>query len=238
MRLLLLFSAIILVIQSYSQSNCDNIGFENGNFDNWTAYTGHSEFNNWVQGLQNGRHTIVSQITTDPRTNGQLLMVNPFGGGYSVKLGNEFVGSQAEALERDFLVTDEESAIILFYAVVFQDPGMMMLISQNLACKCLYDESGSPISGSCFEYSVTASSNIPGFMPADDEVWYRDWTPLAVDLADYIGQTVTIRLETRDCNLGGHFGYAYFDAVCGNLEVSVYDCGNDGAILAAPPGFC
>ena len=67
---------------------------------------------------------------------------------------------------------------------------------------------------------------------------YSDWRTVGVDLSPYIGQTVRIKFETWDCGLGGHFGYAYLTAKCGEMKIEANACipGNP-VTLTAPEGF-
>ena len=77
--------------------NCPtNIDFESGNFSNWTLYTGSccpiSTPTN--SGAVTNRHTITSGTGVDPY--GGFPIVAPSGGNYSLKLGNNSIGAQAE----------------------------------------------------------------------------------------------------------------------------------------------
>jgi gliding motility-associated-like protein len=218
-----------------AQSSCTNIDFELGNLSTWTGFTGYAGGAINTPGIVNGRHTIMSTLTYDVQTNNQLPTISPNGGNYSMRLGNSNVNGQAEAIERSFDVTNQENSLLISYAVVFEDHGHDP-IEQPRFSMSIRDQNGNVIEG-CFNYSVTAASNLPGFHPGLGEVYYRDWTPIAVDLTPYIGQTVTLRLETADCTVGGHFGYAYFDAKCGRMELEVYDCLDDGIRLNVPSGF-
>jgi len=83
---------------------------------------------------------------------------------------------------------------------------------------------------------------LPGFVHSSvsPNVWYKDWTPISVNLSDYAGQTVTIEFITSDCTQGGHFGYAYFDvnSTCdGTISGSALCLGNRTLTLTAPTGF-
>ena len=228
---LVFFSSVV-----FAQTNCTNIGFEEGTFNTWSTFTGYTSSNTWTQQTVNGRHTLMTVQGTDVNTNGVISMINPYAGQVSLRLGNDDTNSEAEYVSRQFVVTPESHSFILFFAVVFQDPGHPPAEQPKFDLQ-IFDQSGAAINGPCFNYQVTATSSLPGFHTAPNEVIYRDWTPLAVDLAPYIGQTVTIRVKTADCDQGGHFGYAYFDAICGDLDISAYSCGPNQIRLSVPPGF-
>jgi hypothetical protein len=45
-----------------------------------------------------------------------------------------------------------------------------------------------------------------------------NWGIETLNLSCFVGDTVEIRLFTRDCIFLGHFAYAYFDVVCSNAQ--------------------
>lgn len=221
-----------------SQSNCDNIGFENGNFQNWQPKAGDAGWNLTNSNALNNRHTIISTQGFDPYGNGELFQLYPFGEGYSVKLGNNASGGYAEGLDRTVQVTAESHSFLIAYAVVFEDPGHTAQQQPKFSFG-IYNQSNQLIQGPCFGYAVAASADLPGFQHStvNDTIIFRDWTTIAVDLVDYIGQTVRFSFRTDDCTLGGHFGYAYFDVKCGRMEIEAQSCSNGEVLLAVPSGF-
>jgi len=232
---ILIFKSILML---QGQTACDNIDFEIGNFNNWQGLTGFAGGGINSPGIINGRHTVMSTLDFDYYSNGQITRLNPFGGNYSVRLGNDDVNGEAEKLKRTFLVTEETNSIIYFYAVVFEDPDHDVADQPRFKIQ-VFDQNGNVINDPCFNYSVTASSNIPGFFQSDvDEgVYFKPWTPVALNLSNYINQNVTIEFVTEDCGLGGHFGYAYFDALCSKLEIYRSQCDNDTVTLWLPQGY-
>lgn len=235
----LCFCCIIIQTASLlAQSNCDNIGFESNNFSNWQAKVGDAGWNLSNSNPINNRHTIVSTQALDEYGNGQLFQIYPFGEGYSVRLGNDLSGGYAEGLERTVQVTAESHSFLIAYAVVFEDPGHAEYEQPKFSFG-VYNQNNELIQGPCFGYSVAASADLPGFQHSlvNDTIIFRDWTTIAVDLFDYIGQTVRFSFRTDDCTLGGHFGYAYFDVKCGRMEIEAQNCSNGEVLLAVPSGF-
>lgn len=57
----------------------------------------------------------------------------------------------------------------------------------------------------------------------DDGVFVKQWQENALDLLKFVelGEDVTVVAEVGDCGLGGHFGYAYFEASCDNVSGDV-----------------
>ncbi|MGB4604426.1 MAG: hypothetical protein WBI08_08385, partial [Bacteroidales bacterium] len=89
----------------------------------------------------------------------------------------------------------------------------------------------------CGQQHYTAASNIPGFMHAGNNVWYKPWTTVGIKLADYVGQPVTVIVTNADCSRSGHFGYGYVDFICPQNMVAqaINFCEYDSsAILTVP----
>lgn len=233
---------LLIFISIASSGQCLNTDFEYGDFTGWTGRRGSCcPINLPFPGIVPGRHTIMTP-GIDPHSCGNLNTV--YQGGFSARLGNDNVGSQAEGLQYTFIVDPLSTLIQYAYAVVFQDPG--------------HDDGEQPIFNSrvrlmdgsiveCTEYSVSAGPNLPDYSYCDEfdilgnpiQVAYSDWRIIAIDLSAQVGQMVTMEFEVGDCDLGAHFGYAYIDAIsCGPVESSLYYCQADDMILVeGPEGF-
>ena len=246
------FFLAVMLIYSIDLS-CQNIGFEQGNFTNWTGYT-------WVSrtdpgfthltttktpGIVSGRHTIMRDPDAyDPNT-GRKLRTVPLGYKYSARLGDAVKGGLMESLAYKLKVDSSNALLIYRFAVVFEDP-----ISDHKAFEeprfkvTLFDENKDTIK-SCANYDVHASSaKISGFKTIDPSTYnpftivWRDWTVVGVNLSTYIGKTISIEFMAGDCTLGKHFGYAYLVADCQPLTITVGYCKDDLiATLNAPQGF-
>jgi len=114
--------------------NCPpNIDFETGTFDGWTCYIGSTA-------AVNGQNVITLNVS-QPVPNRQTMysysansrQVDPYGGfpvvcpngsGYSIRLGNNLAGTQAEGISYQFTIPANQNvySLIYHYAVVFQDP--------------------------------------------------------------------------------------------------------------------
>lgn len=235
----LLLFAILFGAKSFCQSSCPNSDFESGTLTGWLGQTGNCcPITTASPGIVSGRHTIMSGTGTDPNTCNAVTVVAP-GGLYSARVGNDQSGSQAETLSYTITVTPSSSLFIYKYAVVLQDPGHDPSDQPRFQVKVL-NSSGNLIDPTCGQYTVVAAAGLPGFQtcPGGDEVRYRDWTTVGLNLSSYIGQTLTIEFETGDCGQGAHFGYAYVDAYCSPLTIGATYCsGSFAAELTAPIGF-
>lgn len=218
-----------------SNAQCLNADFSEGNFNNWQGRTGSCcPINTPTNGIVAGRHTIMTGAGMDPNTCNNVPVVSP-GSTFSARLGNSGTGSQAEKLLYTFTVTPQSSLIIYKYAVVLQNPSAHAISEQPRFEVQVRLANGAPIP--CTYYQVAATSNLPGFQNCNGVV-YKNWTTVGVDVAAYVGQTVTLEFATGDCDLGAHYGYAYVEAYCSPLQIDARYClNNSQGVLTAPTGF-
>lgn len=170
----------------------------------------------------------------DPVCGAFIPQLCPSGGKYSVEIGDYDNPSYGVGiLEQSFNVTAANCDFTYWYAVVIENPSGHSHFEQPYFNVYMYDQNGNVIPF-CGNYSVTADSahaqgNFKGFYyaPDADTCYCRPWTTVFMPLKKYIGQCVTIKVVTSDCALGGHFGYAYFDAQCSKL-----------GIISSAPAIC
>ena len=171
--------------------------------------------------------------------------VSPFGGSYSVMLGDSTeVNYGAAILSKTFYVTAQNDNFTYQYAVLLENPQAHTYFQQPFFIAAVLDQNGDTIPH-CGEYTVVSSGSLSGFhsiyyAPSADSVYYKNWTTVSVPLKKYIGTCVTVVFETGDCGKGGHFGYAYVDASCAPLGIitsSAAICKQGSVTLTAPSGF-
>ncbi|MBK9284586.1 MAG: PKD domain-containing protein [Sphingobacteriaceae bacterium] len=210
---------------------CVNIDFESGNINGWTGTSGY--------------HPLFNPIGCCPTPNGQQLVmaggVDPVGGfpaiapggNFSLRLGNNVNGGEADRIEQTFMVSAGNANFTYKYAVVFQDPGHTVAQQPSFQIE-MRDSLGNQIP--CTFYNVAAGQGIPGFLNSQNTpgAIYKPWTNVMVDLSNYIGQNVTIRFTTYDCALGGHYGYAYIDGTCQAFITG----SSDSVCVGATKNFC
>ena len=250
----------LLVLLSWTNmsaqfSNCPNLGFEYGNFTNWTGYTWqysteHPEINTTpVEGFVAERHTIMTDNSAyDPNTY-DVLKVIPPGHFYSVRLGRDITEPYSgtprcwnQNLRYTLDVDSNNAFLTLKFAVVLQFIANHLPIEEPRFKFTLYDQNGDTIPD-CSNYDVYATNqNVEGFTlsttPRGDQIMWRDWTTVGVDLSAYMGQSITIEFMTADCTQSYHYGYCYFVATCQPLNIEITHCAEDTvATLLAPGGF-
>ena len=207
------------------------------------------------------RHTIITSTQVDPYTNGNLV-VPPPGFSRCAKFGNDLVscdvntncscssgGSSgyAERLRYNLLVQTNNPILLFNYAVVFEEPSNLLdhsLFDRPAFEIKIFNSSGQQISPiSCTGFADFAGNStfggfIPGAFTDAGRVYYKNWTPVGIDVSPYIGQTLTIDIKVKDCGLGGHFGYMYFVAKMIPAQIQQNFCSGQSAVsLSAPEGY-
>ena len=237
---------LISCFKGVSQS-CPNIGFEDSSFVNWTGYTGsyNDLIGNMTVGIDPTRHKIISAYPVmpyDSLCDTLLAKVAP-GSDFSVRLGNSNVGARHEKLLYTLQVDSSNFLFTYASAIVLQDPGHS-ITSQPYFQITLLDTAGNELDSVCGKIEIFADPSIPGFIQSQSSggfqpPLYRDWTFGGIDLTAYEGQSVTVEFTTKDCNAGGHYGYAYIDAGCYPKEIVTQFCegSTDSIRMSAPIGF-
>ncbi|MBL0357917.1 MAG: gliding motility-associated C-terminal domain-containing protein [Chitinophagaceae bacterium] len=251
LQVFIFFSSLLLTTSAFSQNaNCPpNIDFESGSFAHWDCFIGSVDTVNGANlitlnadSATPGRHELIDFNTAGFDYYGDFLEACPYGGRYSVKLGNTGVGKEAEGISYTFQIPPSADTFSLtyYYAVVFEDPSHD-LIEQPRFFVSAYDvETGRVID--CASYNYVSTAAIPGFRRSvhNADVLYKEWTPSSIDFSGFSGRTVRLEFKTADCTRGGHFGYAYLDVGtgCGGVMALGAHCVNsDSVVLTAPYGF-
>ena len=246
-----IISVLVFSQLSFSQSCPQNIDFEKGDFTNWDCFIGSTNVD--ANGTGNeiilsssppqvNRHEIMTAASAPRDYYGDFPTLCPYGGKYSVKLGNANTQSQAEGISYTFKVppVQDTFSFTYFYAVVFEDPGHLEVEQPRFFVTAYDVVTGNLIN--CASYNYIATSNLPGFKksPIDTGVLYKNWSPVSIQFVGLANRTVRLEFKTADCTKGGHFGYAYLDvgAGCTNILATAPYCKEtNSVILNAPYGF-
>ena len=193
------------------------------------------------QGVGEWHHTVITDPwATDMEylTNNQLLMVPP-GETYSILLGNWAGGCGAESISVDIEVdTNQFDLLILMYAAVMDNPVNHHPWQQPKFTFDILDMQGQPIDTACLSAVFVSDINLGWNHNAVYTLFWKDWTKVGVNITDYHGQTIQIRLTTYDCTLGDHYAHAYFLLSCGNKHIDHFGCGDTQTYtFSAPDGF-
>jgi len=253
-----LFTLFSLTSVQAQVSNCQNLGFELGNFTNWEGY-------NWVYSTDvpsgnsskvqvmlptSRRQVIMTDTTALDANTGNILRKIPHKYLYSARLGDEITSADAnnfrcweQSLRYTMTIDSTNALLIMKFALVLQFASDHTAKMEPRFKLTLFDQKGDTIPD-CANYDVYSTSNgVKGFQsytPSGSKtpVQWRDWTTVGANLLKYIGQTITIEFMSADCTGRFHYGYAYFVAACHPLYITVKYCaGDSNASLTAPEGF-
>lgn len=70
-----------------------------------------------------------------------------------------------------------------------------------------------------------------------DGVFWSNWVRIAVDLSDFEGTTIRLRVLVSECQANFHRAYCYYTGFGTRASLDVQACQGDNIILKAPAGF-
>lgn len=245
-----------IALQAGAQECPPNLDFEKGSFEGWTTYTGSVYVASGTNvmllnaGLpQPGRHELFNRIANAEQKDpfGGFPVVCPNGSGFSVKLGNNGGGAQAEALSYEFVIPAHRNqySITYHYAVVFEGPNHNEFQQPRLEMEVLNVTDNQRIDCSSFTF-IPFGTELPGFFESpiqqapNTPVLCKDWTAVTVNLNGMAGKRIRLFFRTADCVFVRHFGYAYIDvnSECSNEFTGASYCPGDSLVtVTAPFGF-
>ncbi|MEP6675669.1 MAG: T9SS type B sorting domain-containing protein [Ferruginibacter sp.] len=241
----------LFLFRMHSGAQCPvNIDFEAGNFSGWNCYAGLFSPGQIILNPSpplSTRHVIYSAANNNGNDYwGGFPKICPKGSDYSIRLGNDSAGRNAESISYTFTIPLNQQTfnLVYNYAVVFQDPGHPADQQPRLNIE-VFNITDSVLD-SCSSFSFVANGSLPGFkdspMSSNAPVKYKDWSAAYINLTGKAGKTYRISFTTTDCSEAAHFGYAYLDvytlAGCNNAVPTSVFCKDDRfADLTAPPGF-
>ena len=250
MKHFLLILITCLTATAFGQSTaCDpNMDFENGNAAHWNFF--HGSFTststtpvpssiNTPETVSPGNSFLTVTSGSGVDAYGHFPIVAPDGGSYSMKLGTDQTGYQADKAEFWVHVPAgvDDYALIYRYAIVLQDPGHPADQQPRFNVNSFDSVTGDPIA--CGNFSYVAGS-LPGFTLSGvgSGVYYKPWATATINLTGSQGKTVHVLFTRTDCGQGGHFGYGYLDMTCGLFKISTVKCSYSlTTTLSAPAGF-
>ena len=201
---------------------------------------------NWT--YYRSRHTICFEGETDPRCDNELTTV-PKGEKYSMRLGNWYNGEGESVTFTHKIDSGYPLILLLKYAVVLQDPSHESIENPHFTLEIL-DENGVALDPICWNADFAADKNAEGWKnavnahePTSEEyrnVVWKDWTTIGVNLTELSkdgDKIIKIRLTTKDCTRGQHYGYAYFTLSCTTGDMQGMSCGERPERFEVAEGF-
>ena len=249
-------------VQIANNVNTENRCFDYLDIDGETGHAGvcyYADFNTYVRNNsgngtmgrvdygsadERSMHTVHTDAgETDAHTGGILHTV-PDGEKASVRLGAYSMSGQSARIEYMYPVEANVSDILkMRYAVVMQSGGHGSSLTGGgdmtpTFSMQILDDAGNEIDG-CASVDFRPGVGDSTKWHAASKDWYWcEWQTMAVSLAAYAGQTLTIRLTAARCTYDTHPAYAYFTFDCGTGSMQKDLCCHDLVhSLEAPEGF-
>ena len=170
----------------------------------------------------------------------------PNGSGFSIRLGNDLPGTEAEGIAYEFTIPANRNvySLIYHYAVVFQDPNHESFQQPRMEIEIRNVSDNTVIDCSSFTF-IPYGTLLPGFFESPNPgsstpVWCKDWSAVSINLNGNAGKTIRLSFKTADCTFRRHFGYAYIDvnSECSDEFVGAAYCADDTAVnVTAPYGY-
>lgn len=232
----------------YRQKDWDESYYKGYNYEKGYRYGVYANYNGYNSTYYRSRHTICFEGEVDPRCDSLLTTVPP-GEKYSMRLGNWYNGEGESVTYTHKIDSGYRLILLLKYAVVLQDPSHTSKENPHFTLEIL-DENNQLLDSECLFADFAADKNAEGWKnavnahePTSEEfrniVW-KDWTTIGVNLSDlsqYGDRTIKIRLTTKDCTKGQHFGYAYFTLQCTSADMAGVKCAERPLYFEVAEGF-
>ena len=192
---------------------------------------------------ERSRHTVHHYPRDyDERTNYKLRTF-PQGQPAAVRLGNWRTGAEAEDIVYTLHVNKDMGILQLRYALVMQLPGHLDYQQPRFTLEFL--DSVGVLIDSCGYVDFTASPDLEGsgdgwhreHVDGEADVIWKDWTLVGLNMRNYIGRTIQVRITAKDCSEGAHYGYAYFTLACSPGTMEGIHCGMKPDHFTVDEGF-
>jgi len=184
------------------------------------------------------RHTIHYMPDEHDARTGYRLRTVPPGEVASVRLGSQDNGGKFATITYTYPVVEGSEILLMKYAVVLEQPGHADHLQPKFTLEVL-DENGKLLDDICGRHHFFAKADAEGWeTELNGKVVWKDWTQFGLNLKDYLGHTVKIKLSSFGCGYTAHYGYAYFTLDCAAGSLSGLTCGeNTIDSVKAPDGF-
>lgn len=217
----------------------------------WSQSAAYNDITSAKDDCNQNLFTIISTNGTDPHTNNALSKIpTHLGFTKSMRINNDISGctsgyscnglpSYAEA-KYDLTVDEDNCLVSVYYAIVLEAPHPGSgYYNPTFQIDVI---SGGSLVSECAFWETTGDPNIPSslFVNGASGWIYCPWQQVKMNLANYIGESVTIRIRVGDCKADCHAGYGYIVAKAEKPTIQVAGCAGEGNIITtatAPQGF-
>ena len=175
------------------------------------------------------------------------LKTVPDGALASVRVGSWEKSARVARVEYDFTVDAREAAVLMLqYAMVLESSGHPQDIQRPRMTIDIVDYNTGAALSECTTVDLASQTTGEGWYRVPDPVYqdgsrdicWRDWTTLGLNMADYDGRHVKVKITAYGCNASIHYGYAYFVLTCTSGQIKGIHCGwTPTNEFIAPEGF-
>jgi gliding motility-associated-like protein len=196
-------------------------------------------------------HAIHSDLSErDSFTFFQLKTI-PDGYCESVRLGCRWGGCVCQATAYRMVVdTSIADLILINYAVVLVEPGSGHPPNQKPRFVFeILDTNGNLLDSNCTYANIHAGMASLSWnrgirlveSTQENQVYWRDWSPIGVDISPYQGQPIVVRITSFHCGQCAqyHAGYIYYTLDCAKARITNNSCASEDrtTTFTAPSGF-
>lgn len=216
-----------------SAGNCDNVGFENGTINGWTVKgdysivaSGVDAFGKFPKVYPDGKYSL--QLN-----NNKTLGKSNFEAS-ATRLINVSSSSSVFNLRFAFVILNypHDSASAARFRISLRDSTKHTTICADY--NIYYEYLRGPIGTSNFTTSSTKGINT---MDESYDVTYAPWQTVSIDLSEYVGRTIAIKINCDWCVYKVDWAYCYIDGDCNAVVPQTLPCMTLPGIISGPPGL-
>lgn len=164
----------------------------------------------------------------------------------SVQINVDEAGANANYLSYDLLLSRDNCMITYNYAMVLETPSHSGYENPFFQIEVFSLDENDVETGRLHPasfYEIIGQLPVPegwsAFTIGSRNGIWQNWKQLSMDLSDYVGQKVRIKILITGCSPTAHWAYGYFVGKVAPDEIVVNSCKSPDTIatLIAPPGF-
>ncbi len=266
-KLLLTLALVFSVSFAFSQADGTNFDFNAytpGNYTGWRGYQAQNNSSGSTMSLstwvgfndpatcfwQGDRCFIInSNINeTDTRVSSgtNILKKIPTGYARSTQINCAQNNKNTNMLTYDLEVSPQNCLLTFNYAMVLEAPGHSGYANPFFQIKVMSLNAAEAEDGlveACATFEVQGDTPAPAGWNTSgsgyNAIIWQNWRQISMNLTNYIGERVRIKVLLASCSASGHWAYGYFVGKVGPSVLTVNACGSGdtAAVISAPPGF-
>jgi len=203
----LIVVAAALGLASTAQAGFVNGGFETGDFTGWLVEYGKTSNVGFPSSGVNttfAGHQAVIGATADPYS----PFDTPFNGNFMARLNIAQTGADKSRISQTGTMLAGETEVFINWGAVLEDP--QHAAADQPFFSIIVQKNGVEVYN--FTHTAGSGGNVGWTVsPAASDTFYKSGQAQITGLAE--GDKVTVILTVQDCDLSGHFGYAYLDGI-------------------------